>query len=148
MPEHFITYKLAEIPEAAKELLSVCKNRKKFAFYGNMGAGKTTLIKAVSKELGSRDEAVSPTFSLINEYKCSSAGAGSIYHIDLYRIEDLQEALDIGIEDYLYDDNYCFVEWPQVIEALLPEDIVRVKIDTIDKNNRKIKIYDGEGKAA
>ena len=127
---------LDELPEAAKNVLNLCPNQKKFAIYGEMGAGKTTLVKAMAKILGATDEVASPTFSLINEY----AGKEPIYHIDLYRLNSLQEALDIGIEDYLYSSHYCFIEWPGLIESLLPHETVRLEITTGEAGERLISV--------
>ncbi len=117
-----------ELPLAAQQVLEKCKNSKKFAFYGNMGAGKTTFIKQICKLLGSTDEATSPTYSLVNEYHTESGDP--IFHFDLYRLESFEEALDIGIEDYLANNAYCFIEWPQVVEPLL-SDFVRVEMEVV-----------------
>lgn len=109
----------------------------KVAFlYGDLGAGKTTFVKALAKYLGSEDEASSPTYSLVNEYDVSQ---GKLFHIDLYRLEDEQEALEIGIEDYIYSDHYCMVEWPQVIEQLVDKAVV-IKIETNDDQSRSVEI--------
>jgi tRNA threonylcarbamoyladenosine biosynthesis protein TsaE len=97
-----------------------------FAFFGSMGAGKTTFIKAICAELGVEDIVQSPTFSIINEYKTRSGE--SIYHFDFYRIKKIGEVFDIGYEDYLYSGNYCFIEWPELIGPLLPDDTIRVHI--------------------
>lgn len=115
---------LSDYPIFAQKLLDI--GARKYAFYGPVGAGKTTLVKELCKLLGVLDETTSPTFSLINEYQCPF---GAVRHSDLYRLKDDEEALSIGIEDYLYDPNYFFIEWPEVIEHLLPEGTVRVKLD-------------------
>jgi tRNA threonylcarbamoyladenosine biosynthesis protein TsaE len=99
-----------------------------------MGAGKTTLIKALCHELGSTDYVTSPTFALINEYSTSKGSV--IYHFDFYRIKKIEEAFDLGYEDYIYSGNYCFIEWPEMIESLLPEGIVEVRIQEIEKGIR------------
>jgi len=125
-----------ELPEAAKELLDFCKYEKVFAIYGKMGAGKTTFIKALCKELGSEDSFSSPTFSIVNEY----AAHKPIYHMDLYRVKDIQEAMDIGVEEYLFSGNYCFIEWPEVIGPVLPDEAVNVKIETDATEIRTITI--------
>ncbi len=97
-----------------------------FAFYGGMGAGKTTFIKALCAVLGVADIVQSPTFSIVNEYKTTAGD--SIYHFDFYRIKKTGEVFDIGYEDYLYSGSYCFMEWPELIESLLPDDAVKVRI--------------------
>ena len=118
---------LEEIGTAAKEFVAAMGDRKVFAFYGKMGAGKTTFIKAVCEELGVEDVINSPTFAIVNEYV---DGAGEpIYHFDFYRIKNPQEVLDIGYEDYVYSGNVCFMEWPELIENLLPDDAVKVTIE-------------------
>jgi tRNA threonylcarbamoyladenosine biosynthesis protein TsaE len=126
-----------DLDSHAAELLSLWKNRKKFAFYGDLAAGKTTFIRSVCNALGVVDEVSSPTFALINVYQSSS---GEIVHADLYRIESLEEALDTGIEDYLYNEAYCFIEWPEIIEELLPEDTVRIRIEALNESERKLQI--------
>ncbi|MBR1668578.1 MAG: tRNA (adenosine(37)-N6)-threonylcarbamoyltransferase complex ATPase subunit type 1 TsaE [Bacteroidaceae bacterium] len=111
---------------AAREFVAAMGERKVFAFYGKMGAGKTTFIKAICEELGVEDVINSPTFAIVNEYV---DGEGEpIYHFDFYRIKKEQEALDIGYEDYVYSGNVCFMEWPELIENLLPDDAVKVTI--------------------
>ncbi len=106
------------LPAAAKQLLKHCGERRIFAFYGSMGAGKTTIIKAVCQELGAIDIVSSPTFTLVNEYRTS--GGESLYHIDFYRIKKQEEVFDFGIEEYLTGESYCFMEWPEIIEEILP----------------------------
>lgn len=125
---------LNEINNAAKKLVETFGNQRIFAFYGKMGAGKTTFIKALCEELGSEDNVTSPTFALINEYTTNSSML--IYHFDFYRIKNIQEAFDLGYDDYFFSGNYCFVEWPEMIEQLLPTDIVEVKI-TADENEMR-----------
>ena len=118
---------ISEIDVAAKKFVAAMGDRKVFAFYGKMGAGKTTFIKAVCEELGVQDVINSPTFAIVNEYV---DGEGEpIYHFDFYRIKNQQEALDIGYEDYVYSGNVCFMEWPELIENLLPDDAVKVTIE-------------------
>lgn len=130
-----LTYELSEIDSIAMQLLSRVKC-KTLLFYGEMGAGKTTLIKALVKALGAPDLASSPTFSLVNEYQTKD---GPIYHFDFYRIEDEAEALDMGIEDYLNTNSWKFIEWPQKIEKLLDLDVQKVEV-SVDKNGfRKLK---------
>ena len=132
--------KLSELPAirgTARLLLDHFPEERVFAFYGAMGAGKTTLIKAVCRELGSKDNITSPTFALINEY--STEDRAVIYHFDFYRIKKLEEAYDLGYEDYIYSGNYCFIEWPEMIESLLPEGIVEVRIKEVEKGARLIE---------
>jgi len=117
---------LSDLPHAASELLNFCKEKKVFAFYGQMGAGKTTFIKEICKILGVIDNTSSPTFSVINEYKTTKGE--SVFHFDFYRLKNETEAYDLGYEDYLYSGNYCFIEWPEKIGELLPEDAVKVSI--------------------
>jgi len=127
---------LKELEKAAKELVNQFQDSRVFAFYGKMGAGKTTFIQALCKVLGSNDNVTSPTFALINEYK--TPDNTSIFHFDFYRIKNLEEAFDLGYEDYLYSSSYCFIEWPEKIEPLLPENIVEVKIGIGENESRVI----------
>ena len=124
---HTITINnLSELPSAAKQLLQAYPDKKIFAFYGEMGAGKTTFIKAICETLGVSDSISSPTFSIVNEYQL--AKGEKIFHFDFYRIKLLNEAYDMGYEDYFYAGAYCFIEWPEKIEELLPENYVKVAI--------------------
>lgn len=116
----------SELPRAARELLATFPGKRIFAFYGQMGAGKTTFIKAICRELGVRDEALSPTFAIINEYH--TLHGEPLYHFDFYRINRLEEVYDIGYEEYLFSGHYCFLEWPELMEELLPEEAVKVQI--------------------
>jgi len=129
---------LEDLDQAAVQLFAFAGERRKFAFYGEIGAGKTTFIQAICRQLGVREDVVSPTFALVNEYT-SSAGA-LIYHLDLYRLRNIQEALDIGIEDMLYDENFCLIEWPELVEDLLPDDAVRIKLSIVGNSVRKIQL--------
>lgn len=113
---------------AAKEFVKAMGDRTIFAFYGKMGAGKTTFIKAICKALGVDDEVTSPTFSIVNEYR-SDTTAELVYHFDFYRIKKLEEVYDMGFEDYFYSGAVCLIEWPELIEELLPGDAVKVKIE-------------------
>ncbi len=128
---------LGELPNAAKQLLQMCSGKKVFAFYGAMGVGKTTFIKTLCAELGVKDTVNSPTFSLVNEYL--SGENKKIFHFDFYRIKSLNEAYDMGYEDYLYSDAYCFIEWPEKIEELLPPSCVAVHIST-EQDKRIIEV--------
>jgi len=128
---------LSALGDSVKLLLKTFPEERVFAFYGAMGAGKTTLIKALCHELGSADYVTSPTFALINEYTTSNGSV--IYHFDFYRIKKIEEAFDLGYEDYIYSGNYCFIEWPEMIESLLPEGIVEVRIREAEKGIRLIE---------
>ncbi len=119
-------------------ILNYKENARVFAFYGQMGAGKTTLIKALCNQLNVATPTSSPSFSIVNEYLCKDNR--KIYHFDFYRIRHQQEAIDIGLEDYLYSNHYCFIEWPEKIDNLLPENFVRVRIEVNSDNSRTIII--------
>ena len=125
------------IQEAAKEFVAQMGDNKVFAFYGKMGAGKTTFIKAICEELGVEDVVNSPTFAIVNEY---TDGKGEpIYHFDFYRIKKESEAYDIGFEEYVYSGHLCFMEWPELIEDLLPEDTVKVSIEEMEDGKRIVQ---------
>jgi len=130
-----LTYELSEIDSVALRILSEAKC-KTLLFYGEMGAGKTTLIKSILKALGSSDSVSSPTFSLVNEYQSDQ---GSIFHFDFYRIEDENEALDMGIEDYLNTNSWKLIEWPQKISKLLDNPTQKVEISSLENGSRKLK---------
>jgi tRNA threonylcarbamoyladenosine biosynthesis protein TsaE len=124
------------IDETARQLLASFPDKKIFAFYGEIGAGKTTLIKALCRVLQVSDVTSSPSFGLIHEYRADREK--SVYHFDFYRIERAEEVLDIGFEEYIYSGNYCFLEWPEIIESILPGDTVRLKLDHHDDGSREI----------
>ena len=126
---------LDHIRETAREFIDNMGNRKVFAFYGKMGAGKTTFIKAVCEELGVEDVITSPTFAIINEYSWKD---DTIYHFDFYRIKKLEEVYDMGYEDYFYSGALCFIEWPELIEEVLPEDAVKVQIIEKEDGTRAV----------
>lgn len=128
---------LDTIQEAAKEFINRMGEGKVFAFYGKMGAGKTTFIKALCETLGVKDVITSPTFSLINEY--TDGKGNSIYHFDFYRIKKLEEVYDMGYEDYFYSGNLCLLEWPELIEEILPENVIKVTIKEQADGTRKLK---------
>ena len=128
---------LSEINIVAKQFIDRIGNEKVFAFYGSMGAGKTTFIKAMCEELGVKETITSPTFAIINEYK--DGEGNSIYHFDFYRINKLEEAFDFGYEDYFYSGNLCFIEWPELVESLLPENTVKVYIAETENGTRTIE---------
>lgn len=124
------------IVEAAKAFVDAMGEKRVFAFYGKMGVGKTTFIKAVCEEMGVEDVINSPTFAIVNEYV---DGRGEpVYHFDFYRIKKEQEVLDIGYEDYVYSGNVCFMEWPELIEGLLPAGVVKVTIQEEEDGGRTI----------
>ena len=128
---------LDAINEAAKQCVAAMGSNRVFAFYGKMGAGKTTFIKALCTELGVDDVITSPTFAIVNEY---TAGDGSpIYHFDFYRIKKLDEVYEMGYEDYFYNGGLCLIEWPELIESLLPEDAVEVHIAEQPDGTRTIE---------
>ena len=126
---------LDNIRESAREFINNIGSHKVFAFYGKMGAGKTTFIKAICDELGVDDVITSPTFAIINEY---SGKDETIYHFDFYRIKKLEEVYDMGYEDYFYSGALCFIEWPELIEEVLPEDAVKVQITEKEDGTRAI----------
>ena len=132
---------LGNIQEAARLFIEQIGDHKVFAFYGKMGAGKTTFIKAICEELGVNDVITSPTFAIINEYRTSPKGRlveATIYHFDFYRIKKLEEVYDMGYEDYFYSGALCFIEWPELIEELLPENTVKVCITENGDGTRSI----------
>ena len=118
---------IEHIREAAREFINHIGDHRVFAFYGKMGAGKTTFVKAICEELGVEDVITSPTFAIINEY--TQPNGESLYHFDFYRIKKLEEVYDMGYEDYFYSGALCFIEWPELIEDVLPDDAVRVNIE-------------------
>ncbi len=146
---------LEDISEAARQFVSTIGEHRVFAFYGGMGAGKTTFIKAICEALGVNDVITSPTFAIVNEYTIASPftyhpspltshlsplTSKAIYHFDFYRIKKVEEVYDMGYEDYFYSGALCFIEWPELIEDLLPEDAVRVDIG-VDANGGRLVAY-------
>ena len=148
----FIISTKNDLPDAVDWLLVQANGQRKIMLYGDMGVGKTTFTKVFCQHFGVNNATSSPTFSLVNEYFYSDApeqqnadnraseGQNVIHHLDLYRLKNLEEALDIGIEDYLYDENYCLIEWPQIIEPIMPEDVLKISIELIEDSMRKIVI--------
>ena len=122
------------------DLLKDHEPHRVFAFDGQMGAGKTTFIKKLCEEMGTLDVVNSPTFAIVNVYDVERPYKGEVYHFDCYRLKDIREAMDFGAEEYLYSGNYCFIEWPEMIEALLPEDTVWIKIEPQENGNRLLTI--------
>ena len=123
---------------AAKKLLDYTGEKRIFAFYGSMGSGKTTIIKAICEVLGAIDIVSSPTFTLVNEYRTSNGEA--LYHIDFYRIKKQEEVFDFGIEEYLTGESYCFMEWPELVEELLPPGTVSIRISVNNNEQRSLHI--------
>ena len=128
---------IESIREAAREFISHIGDHRVFAFYGKMGAGKTTFVKAVCEDLGVDDVITSPTFAIVNEYTGKSGDP--IFHFDFYRIKKLEEVYDMGYEEYFYSGALCFIEWPELIEELLPEDAVRVSIEQQPDDTRLVR---------
>jgi tRNA threonylcarbamoyladenosine biosynthesis protein TsaE len=123
---NIICHTESDLPAAARQLLAAFPDHKVFALYGPMGAGKTTFIKVLCRELGVTDIVQSPSFAIVNEYR--TAAGDSIFHLDFYRIKRIDEVFDIGYEDYIFSGSRCFIEWPELIEELLPPGVVHVKI--------------------
>ena len=128
---------LDHIHEAAREFIAAMGDNTVFALYGKMGAGKTTFVKALCQELGVEDVVTSPTFAVINEYRSDIAGE-LIYHFDFYRIKKLEEVYDMGYEDYFCSGALCFIEWPELVEELLPGNTVKVTIEELEDGSRKL----------
>lgn len=133
-----VVHDLADLPFAAKQFLELIGKQKVVLFYAEMGAGKTTFINAVLRAMGIIETAGSPTYSIVNTY--DSAFYGEVFHFDLYRLQSLEEALAIGIEEMLYSDAYCFIEWPELVENILPENVVNVRITVAENNVRLLNI--------
>ena len=129
---------LAELPDAAEEIIRSLGGRTIVAFRGEMGAGKTTLIREIAARLGSDDVVTSPTFAIINQY--AAAEGRTLYHFDFYRIDRLEEAYDCGYEEYFDSGDLCLVEWPEKIEPLLPENTMNVRITALSEQERRIEI--------
>ena len=130
---------LDNIREAAKQFIAAMEDNTVFAFYGKMGAGKTTFIKAICEELGVTDVINSPTFAIVNEYRSDETGE-LIYHFDFYRIKKLDEVYDMGYEDYFYSGALCFIEWPELVEEVLPGDAVKVTIEEVEDETRSVRL--------
>ena len=128
---------MAQIHNVAKQFIDNIGTGKVFAFYGKMGSGKTTFIKAICEELGVTDVITSPTFAIVNEYQ-SEQTPKPIFHFDFYRIKKLEEVYDMGYEDYFYSGSLCFLEWPELIEEILPADVVKVKIEEQADGSRTV----------
>ena len=130
---------LDNIREAAKQFIAAMEDNTVFALYGKIGAGKTTFIKAICEELGVTDVINSPTFAIVNEYRSDETGE-LIYHFDFYRIKKLDEVYDMGYEDYFYSGALCFIEWPELVEEVLPGDAVKVTIEEVEDGTRSVRL--------
>lgn len=131
-------YQLEQIDSAARQIIAAAGEEKIWVFQGQMGAGKTTLIKTLAGEMGVRDQVSSPTFGIVNEYE--AAGRSRIFHFDFYRLDDPTEALDIGIEEYFYGGEYCWIEWAEKIAQFLPDEFLLIRIHSDSANTRTITI--------
>ena len=129
----------SQLSKVAERIIEYATDQKVFLFYGEMGAGKTTLINSICSYLGVQEHTSSPTFSIVNEYKIPNS---SIFHFDFYRLKSQNEALDLGYEEYFYSGAYCFVEWPEKIPELLPENYLKIKIEVMEDNKRKVYLSD------
>lgn len=135
--KHFVVNTEDDLDGVIDHIVELTVSHPICLLYGDLGAGKTTTVKHLAKRLGSTDEVSSPSFSLINEY---ASDGGVIYHMDMYRLESLEEALDIGIEEYLDSGQICLIEWPQLIEELIVENFIKISIKVEDKNSRTITV--------
>lgn len=143
MKEHTITVRgIEEYPKAAQEFIRFIESGNLFAFYGKMGSGKTTFIRHICEALGVEDCINSPTFAIVNEYE--DRERRTIYHFDFYRIKSLDEVYNMGYEEYFYNGATCFMEWPELIEELLPEDCVKVYVSEEEDGTRTVKIMPAE----
>ena len=135
-------HSLAELDTCIPRVLEALAGRRKIALYGDMGAGKTTFVKAFCRHLGVKETTASPTFSLVNQYSYMEKDGSKalVYHLDLYRLKNVQEVLDIGIEDFLHDSFYCVIEWPQLAETLLPEGAAKIQMEITGETSRRLVI--------
>lgn len=138
-PTRIICKQVADFENAAKVLLDKYPSFRFFAFYGEIGAGKTTFIKSICKQLKVIDNVSSPTFAIVNVYQTETAD--QVFHFDFYRIKTLEEVYDIGYEDYFFSDQYCFIEWPEKIGELLPEDTIKVEIEVNQKDQSRVLLF-------
>lgn len=130
-------FDISEIDSVAKEVITALGDYKLVRTIGEMGAGKTTLIKSICKQLGVEEEVNSPTFAIVNEYKGSVA---DVFHFDFYRVNTLQEAIDLGLDEYLYSDHYVFMEWPQLVDEYLPDEVATITIKEIENGLREVEV--------
>ena len=126
------------LPETVKLLLTLSGKKRLFAFYGPVGSGKTTIIKAICRELGAEDQTSSPSFTIVNEYM--TKGGETLYHIDFYRIKKQEEVFDFGIEEYFASGSYCFMEWPELVEEILPPETYKIRITVGAKDERILNV--------
>lgn len=126
-----------ELADLAQKILDNCADRRVFCLQGDLGAGKTTFVKAICLQLGAGDVVKSPTFALVNEYEGSE---GSIYHFDFYRVKRIDEIFDLGFEEYVDSGDYCFIEWPEIAEPLLPDDAVVIRLETTGPTSRTVTV--------
>lgn len=138
--DSLLLYNEQEKQVSALDILQATEPHRVFAFDGQMGAGKTTFIKSLCEQMGTDDVVNSPTFAIVNVYDIDQPYRGEVYHFDCYRLKDIREAIDFGAEEYLYSGNYCFIEWPEKIETLLPEDTVWIKIVPQENGDRQLII--------
>ena len=131
-------FHLNDLSEVAKSIFHYAADRKVWCFYGEMGAGKTTLIKRVGKHLGVTDNMSSPSFAIVNQYLTQSDE--TVYHFDFYRLKEESEAMDLGIEDYFFSGNYCFIEWPERIPSLLPDNHLKISINLVNELTRSVSL--------
>lgn len=138
----FIVYGSDALPGLMSHVLDALDGRRKVVVHGEMGAGKTTFISAFCEKLGVKESPASPTYSLVNEYGYTDTDGRHtvLRHLDLYRLQDVKEALDLGIEDMLHDDTYCFIEWPDIIEDILPENTAKIIIEVTSSTARRVVI--------
>ena len=138
----FIVYGSDALPSLMNDVLDALDGRKKVVVHGEMGAGKTTFISAFCERLGVKESPASPTYSLVNEYGYTDAdGIHTVLrHLDLYRLRDIKEAIDLGIDDMLHDDTYCFIEWPVILEGILPENTAKITIEVTGPTTRRVTI--------
>lgn len=136
--ETFIAKTAEELSELAPAILKSIGDRRVVTFDAPMGAGKTTLIKALCESIGTESIVNSPTFAIVNDYEMNNGN--SVFHFDMYRLKNIVEAIDMGCEDYFYSGSYCFIEWPEIIESLLPDNIAQVKITVGEDNTRTITV--------
>lgn len=138
----FIVYGSDALPSLMNDVLDALNGRKKVVVHGEMGAGKTTFISAFCEKLGVKESPASPTYSLVNEYGYTDADGRHtvLRHLDLYRLQEVKEALDLGIDDMLHDDTYCFIEWPVILEGILPENTAKITIEVTGLTTRRVII--------
>ena len=140
--DNLLLFNEQEKQVSALDILQATEPHRVFAFDGPMGAGKTTFIKSLCEQMGTDDVVNSPTFAIVNVYDIDQPYRGEVYHFDCYRLKDIREAIDFGAEEYLYSGNYCFIEWPEKIETLLPEDAVWIKIVPQENGDRVLIMED------